>query len=333
MIAVGVVGLVSIFLVIVGLAWTAILTVLGGVLIGVLLDGVAQKISDWTRMPRLLALALLLLLLLGATIGAGFWIGPALAEHFEGLRKQLILAWQNLRTWMQGSTWGSRVLEELSNLDLGSLITPQFGGILSTTVGTIASLVLIAVFGIYFAVDPTLYLEGTARLFPQDRRDRVLSLFRSIGRALRSWFVGRFLSMVIVGVGTALGLWAVGVPLALPLGILAGLLSFVPNLGPIMAAVPGILVGLSVDPKIALWALLVYIGVQLLESYAITPVIQQRVVSMPPALLLAFQLLMGLSGGVIGLFMATPVLVGIVVTVQSVYLREILHDDIKLIGE
>ncbi|PRQ03890.1 hypothetical protein ENSA7_51810 [Enhygromyxa salina] len=333
MIAVAVVAFASVILVLVGLAWTAILTIFGGVLIGVLLDGIAQKIADWTRMPRLLALALVLLAMLGATIGVLIWIGPALAEHFEGLRQQITITWQALRSWLQARTWGSRLYAELSNMEIQSLLTPRFGGFLSTTVGTIGALLLIAVFGLYFAVDPTLYLRGTARLFPPDRRDRVLDLFRAIGRALRSWFVGRFLSMVVVGAGTAIGLWAVGVPLALPLGILAGVLSFVPNLGPMISAVPGVLVGLSVDPRTALWALLVYVGVQIIESYVITPLIQQRVVSMPPALLLAFQLLMGLSGGIIGLFMATPLLVAIVVVVQSLYLRDALHDDVRVIGE
>jgi predicted PurR-regulated permease PerM len=331
LIVVGVVGLVAIALVIFGLAWTAVLTIFGGILIGVLLHGVAQKIADWTRMPRLLALALVLLLVLGAMVGAGFLIGPALLEHVDDLRQQLSIAWQDLRTWAKASPWGSQVYAELSTIEPSSLMTPRFGGFLSTTVGAIGALMLIAVFGLYFAIDPTLYMQGAARLFPPSRRERVLELFRAIGRALRSWFVGRFLSMLVVGMGTSLGLWAVGVPLALPLGIIAGLLSFVPNLGPIMSAIPGALIGLSVSPAVALWAILVYVAVQILESYAITPIIQQRVVSIPPALSLAFQLLMGLSAGIIGLFMATPLLIGVVVCVQSLYLRDVLHDEVSLI--
>lgn len=333
MIVVGVVGLIAIALVIFGLAWTAMLTLFGGILIGVVLDGAAVRVASWTRMPRTLVLALLLLLGLGATVGIGFWLGPAIVHQLEGLREQVTTAWMGLRTWLEQRPWGPRVLEDLSQVELTSVISPRFGGLLSTTVGTIASLVLVAVFGIYFAINPALYLDGLVRLFPQQRRAHVRDLCRAIGQALRSWFVGRLLSMTVVGVGTGIGLWIAGVPLAAPLGFLAGIASFVPNIGPIMSAVPGILVGLSISPQTALWALLVYVAVQMLESWVITPVIEQRVVSLPPVLLLAFQMLMGLSAGVIGLFMATPLLVTIVVIVQALYLRDMLDDDVALIGE
>lgn len=328
-----VVGLIAVALVILGLAWTAILTVFGGVLIGVLLDGVADRIAGWTRMPRSLALVLVLLLGVGALVGSGFWLGPALAEHFEGLREQLALAWQDLRAAIAAREWGPRVLDELPSLDASWLLSPRLGGLLSTTLGSIASLALVAVFGIYFAVDPARYINVIVLLLPPDRRSHFRELFSAIARALRSWFVGRFFSMAIVGAGTALGLWIAGVPLALPLGILAGVLSFVPNLGPILSAIPGILVGFSVSPMTALWAFVTYIIVQLIESNALTPIVEQWVVSIPPAYLLAFQMLMGLSGGLIGLFMATPVLVTIVVIVQFVYLRDTLGDRIRLIGE
>ncbi|MFO7566015.1 MAG: AI-2E family transporter [Enhygromyxa sp.] len=333
MIVIGVVGLISLGLMIFGLAWTAMLTLFGGVLIGVILDGVASRVSKWTRMPHTLALVLLLLLGAGAFVGLGFWIGPAVVEQLEGLREQMLTAWADLKLWIEQRPWGPRLLEDMRKVELTSVFSPRFGGLLTTTIGTLASLILVAVFGIYFAVDPELYLGGLVRLFPHEYRGRVRELCRAIARALRSWFLGRLLSMTVIGVGTGIGLWIAGVPLAAPLGLLAGLASFVPNLGPILSAIPGILVGLSVSPQTALWALLVYIAVQMLESYALNPVIEQRVVSLPPVLLLAFEMLMGLSAGVIGLFMATPLLVTIVVIVQSLYVRDMLEDDIVLIGE
>lgn len=330
-----VLGLASLFIVVLitlGLAWTAMLTLFGGVLIGVLFDGVATKVSAWTRVPRGVVLVALLLAMLGAVIGGAFWLGPAIAERASGAQEAFVQTWAEIASWLEAREWGRRALAELDELSLSTLVSGKFGGMLGTTVGSLASLGLMFVFGAYFAFDPEIYMDGFGHLFPDQHRPRVREVTQSIGRALRAWLVGRFTMMAVVGAGTALGLWLIGLPLAIPLGVLAGLLAFVPNLGPILAAVPGVVIGLTVDWQTAMYAMGVYLGVQFIEGYALTPLIQMRVVSMPPALLIGFQLLMGLSAGIIGLFMATPLLVTIVVLIQAVYLRDVLDEDIALIG-
>ena len=332
LIVTGLVALVAFGLALLGFAWTAVLTLFGGALIGVLLDGIAVRIAKWTHMPRWVALGLILLLAVGATIGFGFWLGPAVVDHVEGLREQLNLARGQVQSWLGQRSWGPRVLEDLSEIQLTSIFTPRFGGLLSTTAGTAVSLVLIGVFGVYFAMTPERYVDGFVGLIPREHRDRVRELLASIARALRSWLVGRCLSMAVIGTGTAVGLWIAGVPLALPLGIVAGSRRSCRTSGRSCPRSRGSWSACRSARQTAMWALLVYVIVQVLESYAITPFIEQHVVSMPPVLLLAFQMLMGLSAGVIGLFMATPLLVIIVVTVQLLYVRDILGDEVEVIG-
>jgi predicted PurR-regulated permease PerM len=134
--------------------------------------------------------------------------------------------------------------------------------------------------------------------------------------------------MLTVGVLTGLGLWAVGIPAAASLGVLAGVLSFVPNLGPVLAALPGILLGLAEGPMTAVWAMAIYVGVQILEGNLITPMAERSAVSLPPGLIITAQLLLGLLAGPIGLLVATPLLAVVVLAVGELYVVPMeTHDD------
>jgi predicted PurR-regulated permease PerM len=141
---------------------------------------------------------------------------------------------------------------------------------------------------------------------------------------LQNWLIAQFMAMAVVGVLTWLGLWLIGVPLAPILGLIAALLAFIPNIGPIIAAVPAVLLGFSMGPTIALLVVGVYVAVQALESYAITPLIQQERVSLPPALIISMQLLMGVLFGILGLALVTPMAALGLTLVREVYVQRYL---------
>jgi predicted PurR-regulated permease PerM len=150
--------------------------------------------------------------------------------------------------------------------------------------------------------------------------------------AMRWWMIGRLASMTVIGVLTSLGMWLIGMPAPIALGALAGLLSFVPNVGPIVASVPGLLLGLGEGSWMVLWALGVYIVVQLVESNAITPLVEQYAVSVPPGVMIVTQFIFAVLAGVWGMIVATPLLVVAMVLVQQLYVREGLHKPIKVTG-
>jgi len=310
-----------------------VLTVLAGVLWGVVLDGSANFVARHTRMPRWLAM--ILLGIVGLT-GVGlfwWWMGSALASEFDGLVATAKQAWGTVQAELLESPWGARLLSDVSGMASAEPITSRIGGVVTSTAGALGSIILIFFFGVYFAIDPKMYVEGALHLVPYSSRPRLRYLAVHIGSALRSWMVGRFVSMTIVGIGTGIGLWIAGVPMALGLAIIAGTFSFVPNLGPAAAMIPGTLIGFSHDMMTGVWAAVVYLSVQAVETYVLTPWIEQRVVSLPPALLLAVQLMMGLSTGILGLLLATPIAVGGIVAIQVLYIRDVLEDPIPLLGE
>ncbi len=199
-------------------------------------------------------------------------------------------------------------------------------GVFSSTLGIAANIVLVAFIGLYLAVAPGTYITGLLRLFPKQRRARMTGVLESVGETLRRWLVGRAILMVVNGVLTAVGLWLLGIPLALTLGVIAGLLNFVPNIGPIIAGVPAVLIAWTVGPMPALYVLLLYIALQSLDGYVLTPLIQQRTVSLAPALTMTAQLLFGVLAGTMGLLLATPLTAAAMVFVRKLYLEDVLGE-------
>ena len=204
------------------------------------------------------------------------------------------------------------------------------------SLGRIASSVSIAVTGfvvvcvpsVFLAIDPQLYVAGLMRLVAPPRRARVREVLEAVASARRWWLVGRFSAMAAVPVLTFGGLFALGVPLAVVLAVIAGVLTFVPYLGPLLAAV---LIGFAESSELALWVAGLALTVQLLENNLLTPLVQQRAVSLPPAVLIVAQLLLGALFGLLGLLLATPVAVAAIVLCQAFYVQDVLGDSVRLL--
>ena len=148
----------------------------------------------------------------------------------------------------------------------------------------------------------------------------------AVGATLEWWLIGKVASMLFIGILTWIGLSIIGVPLALTLGLLAGLLSFIPNFGPIISAIPAILLGFIESPMTAVYVLILFIGVQLIESNVVTPLIERETVEFPPALTIVFQLALAVLVGGLGLVLATPLLAAMMVLIQMVYIQDVLGD-------
>lgn len=199
-------------------------------------------------------------------------------------------------------------------------------GIFAGALGVTGNTLLIFFAGIYLALQPELYKRGLVRLAPLSYRERTADLLDKIGSQLGWWIVGRFISMVAVAVLTIVALEIMGTPLAFLLGIFSGLTSFVPVIGPLAAAIPAMLIGLLEGPHYVLYIGIVYAVVQALETYLLMPFVNKKVVDLPPALLIVVQVLIGLLTGIVGLILATPILVMMMVLAKHAYIHDALGE-------
>ncbi|HEX6287780.1 MAG TPA: AI-2E family transporter [Herpetosiphonaceae bacterium] len=314
-----------------------LLLAFGGILLAVFLRTLSDWLSAKTTLSEGWSLAVVgvaLLLLLGL---GGRLIAPRIGEQFTQLTQQLPQAWQQFRETIEQYSWGRQLLEQAQQPDQvasgTSGIFAQVGRVFSGTFDTIANIVIILFIGVYLAANPQLYTRGIIRLVPQHKRPRAREVLHVMGYTLRWWLLGRAIAMVAIGMMVTIGLSLLGIPLALPLGIIAALLDFVPNIGPIIAALPAVLLGLTQAPIQALYVVLLYLAIQMVEGYLLTPLVEQETVELPPALTIGAQVLLSVLLGPLGLVFATPLAAMALVLVKMLYIEDTLGDTIDVRGE
>jgi predicted PurR-regulated permease PerM len=263
--------------------------------------------------------------------------GPSIAEQLGALRTQIPKSLDDLSGALKRTDWGRELLLHVSASNamdwVPSGVWNGLTGAFSAGMEIALAAFFMFIIGVYSSASPAFYIDGVLRLFPPTRRDRWREVANMLGRALRWWLMGRVITMVLMSIFTSLALWAIQVPLAFTLGLIAGLLLFIPYIGAFVSAVPALLVGLIQGPQEALWVALVYTGVHLFEGYLITPFVQDRAVAAPPVLLLSAQLFAGVLFGMLGILFATPLAVVGMVLVQKLYLRETLGEEVEISGE
>jgi len=186
---------------------------------------------------------------------------------------------------------------------------------------------------VYLVLNPGVYIGHLLLLLPVDRRSRVAQMFHLQGQALRLWLLGRLVSMVFVGVTSAIGLLLLDVPMALTLGLIAGLATFIPYLGPILGAIPAVLVAFLVSPMVALYVAILYFVIESVESSLIYPLAQRHVVHIPPAYTVLIQIGGGVLGGLPGVILATPLAVVAAVAIQMLYVEDVLGESVEVLGD
>jgi predicted PurR-regulated permease PerM len=334
-----IVTLIILLVVATGYIVDILMLVFAAVLLAVFLRGLADLLSDYVKISEGKAVLLVSVILVVILAGSVALLAPSVTKQATHLREELPRSAQNAAQYISQFGWGRAIIEQMPSTDEimnkinAATLLSSVGGFFSTTAGMVANFFITILLAIYFATEPKTYIYGFTKLFPINKRPRVEEVIGEIGDTLRWWLIGKIGSMIVIGILTWIGLSIIGVPLALTLGLIAGLLSFIPNFGPILSAIPAILLAFIESPFTAVYVIVLYIGVQLIESNLITPWIERQTVELPPALTIVSQLILGVLIGGLGLVLATPILAVLMVLIQMLYIQDVLGDEDTEINE
>lgn len=293
----------------------------GGVVLAVLLRTFTDAVVRWTGLRDSFALTLVVLVLLLLAALLVLLMQARLATQLQQLTRTLPAALEQARDLLNRSPAGQTLVNVMHSMATSSGSSAMLARFAGGAFNALTNMILIPFIGIFLAANPSLYARGLIRLAPPAAREDVSRALDAAARALTHWLLGVLASMACIAVATGLGLWAVGVPLALTLALVAGALEFIPFIGPILSAVPAVLVALTVGPLKALEVVALYIAIQQLEGYLLVPVLQKRAVALPPALAIIAVVVFGLVFGLLGVVFATPLMVAAMVLVQELYVK------------
>jgi len=323
-------GPVILGLAVLGLLWLAsgmILLLFAGVLMGLALHGLAAPITARTPLPAALGPLVIVLVVLALAVTGGIRMAPDLTGQFDNLGQRLSEFRDEAETWLGGFGWLSSMAgfsgTAMEDAARTAEVAAQAGMV---TLGVLMNLVLIVVLGLFLASTPATYVNGAIKLVPIGRRPRARYILARIGTVLRWWLLGQLVSMAVLGSVTAVALWLFSIPYWLPLALITALFTFVPFLGPFAAGALVVAVSLGQGIETTLQVLALYVVLQNLEGMFLTPMIQQRAVHIPPAILISSQVMLGALFGLPGLLLAAPLAAMGLVLVNLLYVEDVLGD-------
>jgi len=305
-----------------------------GILFGVCLAGLTRWVCEKTSLRRGWSLGIvctIIFVLFGGGLGLlGRQIGKQAAEITDRLPESV----EQVKGYLANFPLGKKLVnpqgavQEVAQKQMQQL--PQRAPhVMRVALNAIGGVVMIIFLGIFFAATPKVYQAGVIRLFPQKARKRAGEVMDALGVTLQKWLLGLAISMAAAAVMTAVALWILKIPMALAFGLLAGLGELVPNFGPIAAAVPAVMIALLDSPNKALYLIGAYVVIQTLQSYLITPLVQDKAIHIPPAVQIITVVLFGVVLGPLGLLVATPFVAVIMILVKLLYVHDKLGEPVK----
>lgn len=301
----------------------------GAALLALLLRGLAHVVSRRTRIPEAWAVVPVVLLLLRSIVAVGWLFGSQIASQFNLLAKDLPQSFSQVAREFGSSSWGAWLLGHAQDINLGNASAPvasYVAALFGSVFRTVTYIAVLLFAALYFAVQPIRYVDGLVQLVPAARRNGAREMLELLGATLRRWLIGQSITMTVVGTLTAIGLALLGVTAPVALGLISGMFAFVPYVGPILASVSAILMAAMQGPVLVGYVVALYAGIHFVEGNIITPLVQAEAVELPPVLTLFATLVFGLLLGPVGVLLAAPLAVVLLVAVNVLYIEGILGE-------
>ncbi len=318
----GIFALIVIILLLFKATFSVLLLILAGVLIAVFFRGLSGLICRKTKWKEGVCLAISIIGTLLILVALFWLIGAKVQDQITQLSDTLPSTIDNAKAKLSENPIGKKIVEKASSPETIKSAQGLAGTFFKSTFGVFGDIYVVLFLGIFFTVSPDIYKKGIVALIPKKAQPKGEDVLNKLGENLKKWFKGQLFSMFVVMVLTGIGLAIIGVPMWLALAIIAGILNFIPNFGPLIAMIPAVLVALTQSPVTAAIVAGLYILIQVVESNFITPTVQQKLVSIPPAMIIMAQLLIGPLAGGWGLVLATPLMLIIMILVQELYTKE-----------
>jgi predicted PurR-regulated permease PerM len=329
------VAIISLFVVgilIVRVAFDVLLMALAGSLMAVYFHGLGDAIQRKTKVSRKLAMTISIagsIILLGLLL---WFMSSTIQTQVAELSDKLPQTISTAKAKLAETPAGQKLLEYSSG-DNSKKLMDTIQSFFSTSFGVLGDIYIIMFLGIFFTASPSLYKNGILVLFPKNRKPIASHIMNRISLALKGWLKGMLLSMLLITILIVGALTIIGIPVTMALGLITGILEIVPNFGPLIAMIPGVLLALTISTNTAVVVAIVYIASQTLVANIVTPLIQKKMINLPPALTLASQLIMGTLSGALGIILAVPLLAILVILIDELYVKKMNGTTIESVLE
>jgi len=318
----GILSLIIVVLLLLKTLFGVLLLTLAGMLMAIYFHGCAGLLNKWLHIPYKLSVFLSVLLNIILLTGFFWFVGARLQQQVAQLSETLPRTISHAKDWLNQYPAGAKALDYLSSTGDSDKTFSVAKKFFSSSFGILSDAYIILLLGLFFTAGPGIYKKGCIKLLPPQAKDKAAHLLAKMHEVLKNWIKGQLFGFLFIAVLTGIGLWIIGMPLILTLALFAGLMNFIPNFGPVIALVPAFLLALMQGTTTAIIIVALYTGIQVVQSAVTQPLIQKKMISLPPALVIFGQVAMGLLAGFWGVLLATPVIAILMTVINELYVDQ-----------